>query len=91
MIRIIQKHFSVHRRNIQVTVTKFVAFICAYTHKIIIYTIINYILLGSIEWDQELGKYYLKQNDISYTEDLVDKSIKILPPHVEELKRQVSI
>lgn len=44
----------------------------------------------SIEWDQELGKYYLKQNDISHTEDLVDKSVKILPPHVEELKRQAN-
>lgn len=59
--------------------------------KFIIYTIINYILLGSIEQDQEFGKYYMKQNDVSYTEDLVDKTIKILPPHVEELKRQVSL
>lgn len=61
-----------------------------YAHKIIIYTIINYILLESIE-DQELDKNHIKQNNTSYTEDLVDKTVKILPPHIEELKRQVSL
>lgn len=49
------------------------------------------ILLDSIERDEELGKYYVKQNNISYTEDFVGKTVKILPPHVEELKRQVSL
>jgi len=57
--------------------------------KIIIFTL-NYVLLDSIERDEDLGKY-MKQNNISYTENFVEKTVKILPPYVEELKRQVSL
>lgn len=90
MSQIIQKHFSVHQKNIQVTITQSLSFLCV-CKIIIIYTIINYVLLESIEQDQELDKYHIKQNNTSYTEDLVDKTVKILPPHIEELKRQVSL
>lgn len=90
MSQIIQKYFSVHQKNIQVTITRSLSFLCV-CKIIIIYTIINYVLLESIEQDQELDKYHIKQNNTSYTEDLVDKTVKILPPHIEELKRQVSL
>jgi len=50
---------------------------------------IIYFLIGSIEQDQKL-EYYMKQNDVDETGDFVDKNVKILPPHVEEIKRLVS-
>ncbi|XP_039314625.1 WD and tetratricopeptide repeats protein 1 isoform X3 [Solenopsis invicta] len=42
---------------------------------------------GSIEHGQRLDEYYLKQNDIDDTDDFVDKNVKVLPPHIEEIKR----
>ncbi|XP_036150446.1 WD and tetratricopeptide repeats protein 1 isoform X2 [Monomorium pharaonis] len=41
---------------------------------------------GSIEQVQKL-MYYMKQNDTDDAGDFVDKNVKILPPHVEEIKR----
>lgn len=48
-------------------------------------------LIGSIERDQRLDEYYIKQNDVDETGDFIDKNVKILPPHVEEIKRLVSL
>lgn len=48
-------------------------------------------LIGSIEQDQRLDEYYMKQNDVDETGDFVDKNVKVLPPHVEEIKRLVSL
>lgn len=45
---------------------------------------------NSIERDDDLDKYCMKQNNISCTEDFVEKTVKILPPYVEELKRQAN-
>lgn len=50
-----------------------------------------YLLIGSIERDQKLDEYYAKQNDVDDTGDFADKNVKILPPHVEEVKRLVSL
>jgi len=54
------------------------------------YCMIIHFLIGSIERDQKLDKYYMKQNNIDET-DFVDKNVNILPPHIEEIKRLVSL
>lgn len=48
-------------------------------------------LLESIDQDQELEKCCMEQIGVDNMEDFTDKNVKVLPPHVEELKRQVSI
>lgn len=89
MIRIVQKHFLVHRGNMQVIVIALV--ICTYIRVNITIAYMITFLIGSLERDQRLDEYYMKQNNIDDTGDFVDKYVKILPPHVEELKRLVSL
>jgi len=55
------------------------------------YCMIIHFLIGSIERDQRLDKYYMKQNNVDETGDFVDKNVNILPPHIEEIKRLVSL
>jgi len=50
-----------------------------------------YLLIGSIERDKNLDKYHRKQNDVDDTGDFINKNVKILPPHIEEVKRLVSL
>lgn len=91
MIRTVRKHFSVHRRNIQVIAIISVARVIRVKITVACILINTYLLIGSIERDQKLGEYYAKQNDVDDTRDFTDKNVKILPPHVEEVKRLVSL
>lgn len=83
-IRNIRKHILViHQRNIQVLVLLSLHFTKLLYDQ-------HFLFLFLIERDLELGKTHTGQSE-EKMENFTDKNTKVLPPHVEELKRQVSI